>query len=131
MGKKRELYWTNTTAGHNKDYMVIVDFDTYEVTSIWGPIGGHHSSRIQKHVTLHEALTTMRGKRTRRIERGYRQEYDKTFETDVEPVFVDEAPAAELPPIKYARRGDFTKDLYEMKQAEVHAMHVLRRRSEI
>jgi hypothetical protein len=112
MGKTRELYWTNTKAGHNKDYKVVVNLETFAVTSTWGPIGGHHSTRSVTCGSLLGALELMRGKRTRRLERGYDLEYDRVIDTDAAP-----APAPR-PPVEYMGKSDFIADLVDLRAAE-------------
>jgi hypothetical protein len=109
MGKTRELYWTNTSAGHNKDYKVVVDLETFVVTSTWGPIGGHHSTRSVTCGSRVGALEIMRGKRARRIERGYTLGYDRVIDTDA---------VLARPPVETMGQNDFDADIADMRAAQ-------------
>lgn len=66
-----EYYFTNTTAGHNKDYLIQVDFARKMVTSTWGPIGGTKNTRSVTFRTDAEMEECVHAKRERRMRRGY------------------------------------------------------------
>lgn len=72
-----EYYFTNTTAGHNKDYLIQVDFDRKTVTSTWGPIGGVKATRTVSFRTDAEIEECVHGKRERRIRRGYTEHTER------------------------------------------------------
>lgn len=107
----REVYYTNTNPGHNKDYKIIWDQDTNEVISIYGPIGGTKTTRSASHHTPHEAKITFLGKMDRRERHGYELQYDVNVTGDAP---VETKP---LPPIQTMGRYDFEQDVRELKHA--------------
>jgi hypothetical protein len=82
MTKRREIgmaeirkYYTNTTGGHNKDYLMIVDFERCTLECHWGPIG--KAKTIDRYTTDSEEKIRdlVAEKHDRRIAHGYVENY--------------------------------------------------------
>ncbi len=99
-----EYYFTNTNPGHNKDYRIKVDFARNTVTSIWGPIGGTKAERTLYFDNLAEMEECVRGKRERRLRRGYAEQ----IEPNAEGIYVIESVVP----------NEFKADISDMLAAE-------------
>lgn len=98
-----EYYFTNTTAGHNKDYLIQVDFARKMVTSTWGPIGGVKATRSVTFRTDAEMEECVIGKRSRRLRRGYTEHTER---------------AAVIREALYEGAEEFRMDINELLAAE-------------
>lgn len=67
----RETYYTNTTGGHNKEYLMVLDQDALTLTCTWGPIGGTKQTDRYQVKTAQELLTLEQEKHVRRLKHGY------------------------------------------------------------
>lgn len=67
----RETYYTNTTGGHNKDYLMVSDYEKFVLTCTWGPIGGTKQTDRYEVKTAQELMTLEEEKHARRIKHGY------------------------------------------------------------
>lgn len=106
-----EYYFTNTTAGHNKDYRITVDFSRMTVTSEWGPIGGTKATRTLTFRSNAEMEECVRGKRERRLRRGYTEHADVAADVLITAIVREDINLAEL-------ERSFALDAREMMRAE-------------
>lgn len=66
-----ERYFANTIGGHNKDYRMVIDWDSNTLDCIWGPIDG---SKRHDHFTpeTEQDLTNLVSEKVnRRFRNGY------------------------------------------------------------
>ena len=89
-------YYTNTTDGHNKDYLIEYDTERCFVTTTWGPIGGTKQVDRYKADSEEHTMLIVEEKHTRRLKHGY----------TISDISID----------TYA--SDFASDLNDMIEAE-------------
>lgn len=120
----RTIYYQNTNPGHNKDYSILADYDTLEVTSTWGPIGGTHNTRVETARNLHHISTIVLDKMAKRESRGYKLISDDRVSTAGMPVgatATTRAPGTLNHARTSVRQVDvwtLNRDLWEMERAE-------------
>lgn len=77
----RETYYTNTTGGHNKDYLMVMDDETLTLTCTWGPIGGTKQVDKYESTNAQELYSLETDKHNRRLRHGYTIVTKNSFES--------------------------------------------------
>jgi predicted DNA-binding WGR domain protein len=82
----REIYFTNITDGHNKDYRITWNIDMHQVAISWGKIGGSKQGGTEVFTSYSEAAEFVVEKMNRRFEHDYVLVSDTTSPPAVETV---------------------------------------------
>lgn len=120
----RRIYFQNTNPGHNKDYEIVVDYDTLIVTSAWGKIDGPKSQRRESAGSVYALDALVRAKMDKRESRGY----DLVSDDSTTVTGMVSAPAAATAAsgtitharttVRMADAWTLNRDIWEMERAE-------------
>lgn len=106
----RQERWVNTNPGHNKDYIITFDDETFDLKSEWGVIGGARRNAHVAFRSLSELTEEVRGKRERRTARGYTLVSSDIWDSSVKGY----APAAGPTRVRKIGVPDFNLDAKEL-----------------